>query len=127
MTMNYTNPYINPQARMEQLVSQYPQFFNQQTQQAMQIQSNGYKVFPVTNRAEANSTPADMSGAPIFFYNKAENEVLMKQFDTATGMASLKVFKLEDTAQAKSSYDKRFEDIEKKLKAIEKKVSDDKQ
>ena len=83
----YNNPIypnnslvMNPQQRMEQLVSQYPQYFNQNVQQAIGTQT-GWRILQVSNIEEANATPADLTGSPLFFFNKATKEIYMKQLD----------------------------------------------
>lgn len=95
------NPLMNPQQRIEQLVSQYPQYFNQNVQQAMNPQT-GWKIVQVSNIEEANATPADLYGNPIFFYNKATKEIYMKQIDQ-TGAAPLITFMLKPQTQIKLS------------------------
>ena len=93
------NLMMNPQQRMEQLVNQYPQYFNQNVQQAVNSQS-GWKVMPVSNLEEANATPADLSGNPIFFFNRVSNEIYMKKLDQ-TGAAPLITFSLKPQEQTK--------------------------
>lgn len=93
------NLMMNPQQRVEQLVSQYPQYFNQNVQQAVNSQ-NGWRILPVSNLDEANATPADLSGNPVFFFNRASREVYMKQLDQ-TGAAPLITFILKPQQQTK--------------------------
>lgn len=102
-TPNYPNNglLMNPQQRIEQLVNQYPQYFNQNVQQAMNTQS-GWRIIQVSNIDEANATPADLSGIPIFFFNKATKEIYMKQLDQ-TGAAPLITFVLKPQEQTKLS------------------------
>ena len=86
----FNNNCMAPQQRMEQLVSQHPQYFSQNVQQALNT-STGWKVMPVSNIQEANATPADLYGNPIFFINRAQGEIYMKQLDQ-TGAAPLITF-----------------------------------
>lgn len=87
------NLLMNPQQRIEQLVTQHPQYFNQNMQQAVGVQ-NGWRVILVSNIEEANATPVDLSGNPLFFFNRATNEIYMKQLDQ-TGAAPLISFVLK--------------------------------
>lgn len=94
-----TNLMMNPQQRVEQLVNQYPQYFNQNVQQAVNTQT-GWRILQVSNIEEANATPADLSGNPLFFFNKATKEIYMKQLDQ-TGAAPLITFNLKPQQQTK--------------------------
>lgn len=87
------NLMMNPQQRVEQLVNQYPQYFNQNVQQAVNTQT-GWRILQVSNIDEANATPADLLGNPLFFFNKATKEIYMKQLDQ-TGAAPLLTFILK--------------------------------
>lgn len=92
-----SNLMMNPQQRIEQLVNQHPQYFSQNVQQALNSQM-GWKIQPVSNIEEANATPADLSGNPIFFFNRATTEIYMKQLDQ-TGAAPLITFTLKPQEQ----------------------------
>lgn len=115
---------MNPQARLEQLISQYPQYFNQGMQQSIAPQQ-GYRTILVSNIDEANATPVDSSGT-IFFYNRSQNEVYLKQID-ASGSAPLQKFVLASTVVAekptKVSYDKDFKTINEKLDELQTSVN----
>lgn len=84
MTMNYTNgygynPYLNNNTQFNNLQPQYTQ--NQPT------------IIFVSNIAEANTTKPDVTGKPLFFYNKADEEFYIKKYDDF-GLAPLKTYKL---------------------------------
>lgn len=85
----YNNPYLTPQQRLNQLEAQYPQF----AQNSLPQQATGFKTIPVANIEEANATQTDMSGNPMFFYNKGQNEIYIKQFDIKTGAAIFQIFR----------------------------------
>ena len=81
MTMNFNNgygynPYYTPN-------TQYGTF---------QPQTQNSIIF-VSNVAEANTTKPDITGKPLFFYNKADEEFYIKQYDNV-GLAPLKTYKL---------------------------------
>lgn len=115
---------MNPQARLEQLINQYPQYFNQGMQQNINPQQ-GYRTVQVSNIDEANATPVDSSGT-IFFYNRSQNEVYLKQID-ASGSAPLQKFVLASTVAnekpTKVSYDKDFKTINEKLDELQSSVN----
>ena len=78
--MNYTNPYGNP-------------YYNNNAQfNALQTQPQPSIIF-VSNIAEVNATKPDVMGKPLFFYNKADEEVYLKLYDN-TGNAPVKTYKL---------------------------------
>ena len=81
MTMNFNNGYgYNP-------------YYSNNTQfNPLQTQSQPSIVF-VSNIAEANATKPDVTGKPLFFYNKADEEFYIKQYDNV-GLAPLKTYKL---------------------------------
>ena len=105
--MSNVNPYLNPQ-QMNNLMSQYPQYFSPATQTPqmqqqittqppiMQPQNNTRntaKMVYVGNKEEATATPVDLVyNIPTFFYNRGTNEVYMKQYDSPTGNAIFKTF-----------------------------------
>lgn len=80
--MAYTpfNPYQSPF---------YPVQMPQQIQQQTSQQQGGLSSTsrPVGNREEANSVPADFSGAPMVFPDIAHNRVYIKQWNYQTGTA----------------------------------------
>lgn len=47
----------------------------------------------VSDIAEAIATKPDVTGKPLFFYNKANEEIYLKQYDN-TGVAPIKTYKL---------------------------------
>ena len=99
--MNY--PYQN----------QYNNMYNQQ-----QV---FYKTMPVSSIDEVKSTPADFSGNPIFFFNKARAEVYMKQYDN-TGNAPITTFKLviPEVVEPENPYSKDFKALNDKIDSIKK-------
>lgn len=107
---NPYNPMMNAQQRLNQL---------EQTQFS-QGQNLGFRTLPVTNIDEANATQADLSGNPIFFYNKAQNEIYLKQFNINTGLADFKVFKL--TANSGQEAQQIFNMSEKHYKTLSDKL-----
>lgn len=72
---------------------------------AIQQQLSQQPIFTATvvsNIAEVNSTPADATGKPSFFYNKSKEEIYIKQYDN-TGSAPIRTYKLaKDEKQEKS-------------------------
>ncbi len=44
-----------------------------------------YTALPVANIKEAETAPIDISGNPVLYFNRVENEIYLKQFDMATG------------------------------------------
>lgn len=108
--MSNVNPYLNPQ-QMNNLMSQYPQYFspamqqnfNPQQQQQITTQPpimqpanntrNTAKMVYVGNKEEATAMPVDLVyNTPTFFYNRGTNEVYMKQYDSPTGNAIFKTY-----------------------------------
>ena len=81
-------------------MSQQPQFNNPYMPQLQQIQQqrqpNFLKMIAVTNREEANATPVEFNGVPMFFFNQNSNEIYLKQFDIATG-GKLETYRKIDT------------------------------
>ena len=66
---------------------QQPQFSNPYLPQLQpqRQQPNFLKMVAVTNKEEANATPVEFNGVPMFFFNQNTNEVYLKQFDIVTG------------------------------------------
>ncbi len=118
------NFVMTPQQRMEQLVNQYPQYFNPSVQQAVNPSSN-WRIIPVSNIDEANATPVDLSGNPLFFYNRATKEIYMKQLDQ-TGAAPLISFTMKSQEQIKLSPEqtKPVYDFQNDLKRLNNKIDD---
>ena len=120
----FNTPYLDPQMQLNQLASRYPQYFNQQNYNVPQqpYVNNGRVVF-VTNIEEAKATPADMLGNPIFFYNKAKNEIYIKQTD-ATGAAPIREYeqKKNDSVAEPSAIEIELQDIKKQLDEINAKL-----
>ena len=71
----------------------FPQYQQPQFQRPVQM----LRIFPVSNIMEANSTPVD-GFEPIFFYNRAENVIYMKQM-LADCSAPIQIFKLQPSEQ----------------------------
>ena len=86
-SFNQYNPMFTAQQRLNQMEAQYPQY----------TQPAGFKTLQVSNIDEANATPADMTGNPIFFFNKAKGEVYLKQLNLQNGEAYFQTFKLVQT------------------------------
>lgn len=59
----------------------------------------GFRVFPVANIEEANACQVDYLGNPLFFYNKAHQEMYLKKFDPESGLVDFKRFKIVDMPQ----------------------------
>ena len=85
---------------MQNFMPQQPQFNNPYMPQLQQIQQqrqpNFLKMIAVTNREEANATPVEFNGVPMFFFNQNSNEIYLKQFDIATG-GKLETYRKIDT------------------------------
>ena len=79
--LNYNNGY-NPNAWLN--TPNYSQY-NPQTP--------AFTTTFVSNIAEAIATKPDVTGKPLFFYNKADEEIYVKQYDN-TGVAPVKTYKL---------------------------------
>ena len=110
--MNYANqygynPYLNTNTQFNNLQSQYTQ-----------PQSN---IIFVSNIAEANTTKPDVTGKPLFFYNKADEEFYIKKYDDF-GLAPLKIYKLVvENAESKTNpYLEGFKNLDTKLDDIKK-------
>lgn len=78
--MNYANNWMNTQPNYQQ--------FGMPTTQAPTFQT----IF-VSDIAEAVATKPDVTGKPLFFYNKSAEEIYVKQYDNV-GLAPLKTYKL---------------------------------
>nr|DAE46878.1 MAG TPA: hypothetical protein [Caudoviricetes sp.] len=64
-----------------------------------QNQSNQFRMMLVSNIEEANATPVDtLNGIPSFFYNKATDEIYMKQFNSVSGGAIFHIYKHQASA-----------------------------
>lgn len=79
---------------MQNYLPQYNQmrtgaYYNPVPPQQPQIQ---FKIIPVTNKNEADAFIPDVSGSPLFFFNRGTNEIYMKQLDLQTGLAVFKEF-----------------------------------
>ena len=81
------------------------------------LQSPVFSTTFVSNIAEAIATKPDVTGKPLFFYNKAEEEIYLKQYDN-TGNAPVKTYKLavENHEQANPIIDN--------LKLLDEKLND---
>lgn len=119
---NQYNPYLTPQQRLNQLETQYPQF-SQNTPQ--QQPTTGFKTIPVSNADEANATQADLSGNPIFFFNRAKGEIYLKQLNLQDGSAIFQTFKLaqvptinENAVQSITLSEKQYKALNDKLDAL---------
>lgn len=79
--MNYANGYGNSN------------WLNTQTFPQYGVQTPSFATTFVSDIAEAIATKPDVTGKPLFFYNKAEEEIYVKQYDN-TGSAPVKTYKL---------------------------------
>ena len=102
----YNNPYQNRLAAMEQQNYQSAQFY--------------FKMMPVSNIEEANATPVDtLNGMPSFFYNRATNEIYMKQFNSNSGGAIFQTYKLQAMeAKQPNSYEIELKSINEKIDGL---------
>lgn len=111
----YRNPYQERLATMEQQA--YPQVQAYQPAQTYQL-----KMTPVSNIEEANATPVDtLNGFPSFFYNKAQNEIYMKQFNNVSGGAIFQIYKLqtaENPTKSVDPYEVQFRAINEKIDGL---------
>lgn len=111
----YYNPYQERLANMEQQA--YSQVPNYQQTQSYQL-----KMIPVSNIEEANATPVDtLNGFPSFFYNKAQNEIYMKQFNNVSGGAIFQIYKLqmaENPTKQADPYEVQFRAINEKIDGL---------
>ena len=88
-------------------MQQQPQQYGYYPQQIRQL-----KMIPVTNRAEANSTPIDYSGTPTFFYNQSTGEIYKKQFDISTGLATFQEFIKSEPSEHTETNETTYLDME---------------
>lgn len=91
------------------------QNYANQLQQQQATQQNPIRVILVSNEDEAKATPAESNGNPIFFYNKSQNKVYLKQINPQTGAAPLQIFNAqaatEQNAEPENPYRKDFNTI----------------
>lgn len=111
----YPNPYQERLSYMEQQA--YPQAPLYQQPQSYQL-----KMIPVSNIEEANATPVDtLNGFPSFFYNKAQNEIYLKQFNNVSGGAIFQIYKLqvaENPTRQVDPYEAQFRAINEKIDGL---------
>lgn len=105
MSMNYGG--------YNQYIPQYQNMFNQN--------QTGMNTTFVSDIAEAIATKPDVTGKPLFFYNKANEEIYLKQYDN-TGAAPIKTYKLVITKEETqtNSYLESFKLLDHKLDDIKK-------
>jgi len=110
--MNYANGY-NPNAWLNTQTN-----YQQYTNPALSLTTTF-----VSDIAEAIATKPDVTGKPLFFYNKSAEEIYVKQYDN-TGAAPVRTYKLvveatEATAnpivESIKSLDNKLNDIKKLL------------
>lgn len=110
----YQNPYDRLANMEQQAYSQSPAY--------QQPQSYQLKMIPVSNIEEANATPVDtLNGFPSFFYNKAQNEIYMKQFNNVSGGAIFQTYKLqmiENPPKQVDPYEAQFRAINEKIDGL---------
>ena len=96
-----------------------------------QMRLTSLKILPVSNIMEANSTPVE-SFDPMFFYNRAENVIYMKQLNQ-TGAAPIQTFKLQLPEQSISNgnkpadvnpYEKDFKGLNDRIDVLQKTFDD---
>ena len=90
--MNYANGYPT-WGGMQPNYTNYQPYGMQQNQNLQQNQVPSFSTIFVSNIAEAIATKPDVTGKPLFFYNKADEEIYVKQYDS-TGSAPVKTYKL---------------------------------
>ena len=78
--MNYANNWLNTQPNYQQFGT-------------TPIQTPTFQTTFVSDIAEAIATKPDVTGKPLFFYNKSAEEIYVKQYDS-TGSAPVKTYKL---------------------------------
>lgn len=104
------NPYYYPN-----YLNALQQNYANQLQQQQQNTQNPIRVILVSNEDEAKATPAESNGNPIFFYNKSQNKVYLKQINPQTGAAPLQIFNAqittEQTTEQENPYKKDFNTI----------------
>lgn len=110
MTMNYGG--------YNQYMPQYQNMFNQN-------QASLNTSF-VSDIAEAIATKPDLTGKPLFFYNKANEEIYLKQYDN-TGAAPVKTYKLviQKEEPQTNPYLESFKSLDHKLDDIKKLLTPD--
>lgn len=98
---------------------QYNNLFAQPTQPQIQMQQP--TIIFVSNIAEANTTKPDVTGKPLFFYNKADEEFYIKKYDDY-GLAPLKTYKLvvENAKPVTNPFEEGFKSLDSKLDDIKK-------
>lgn len=104
MAYNYGNYNYQP--------PQYTNFMQQPT---------GFNTNFVSDIAEAIATKPDVTGKPLFFYNKASEEIYIKQYDS-TGAAPVKTYKLaiETQENKPNQLEEGFKSLDSKLDDIKK-------
>ena len=118
---NQFYPGIMPNPYQERLANMEQQAY-QQSQVYQQPQSYQLKMTPVSNIEEANATPVDtLNGFPSFFYNKAQSEIYMKQFNNVSGGAIFQTYKLqtpENPMKSVDPYEEQFKSINEKIDGL---------
>lgn len=95
---------------------------NQPYNNFIQPQQNPLNINFVSNIAEAVATKPDVNGRPTFFYNKADEEFYIKQYDN-TGAAPIKTYKLVISSEQQienNPYMQKFQSLDAKLDDIKK-------
>lgn len=134
-----TYSYYMPNALYPYQISPYlpvnQPTYNAQTQQAQQQAVLG-RVIPVSAKEEATATPVDVvTGQPTFFYNKAKNELYLKQCDVPTGTPIFKTFVQiseplgDDLSPLKTSgsvniYEKEFKHLNEGIDSLHRLISE---
>ena len=86
--MNYANGY-NPNTWMSSMQN----YNGYQPYTTTQTQIPSFTTTFVSDIAEAIATKPDVTGKPLFFYNKSNEEIYVKQYDN-TGAAPVRTYKL---------------------------------
>ncbi len=92
---NYYQPTYNALQNTQQRLSQLEAQYNQPT---LQSPSQGIRALLVTNKEEATACQIPLDGTPTIFYNKAQNEIYIKQISMQTGLPEFQQFVLSSTA-----------------------------
>lgn len=97
-----------------------------------QFRQTWYQVIPVSNDMEVNSVAEDYSGRPIYFHNRANNEIIVRQFDISSGLTTTQKFIKSDGTEKPTSdlkpefdislYDEKLNAITSRINGLEEKL-----
>ena len=77
-----------------------------------QPMNNGFRVVSIANETEINSIADDYSGIPIYFHNRATNEIIIKQFDIKTGLTTIQKYVKSDGTEGQISKENVKSDVD---------------